>query len=86
VYFPPSTLTTAGGRMSFTRQKELLSDLRDFQNKFSRDDEYVFQMAVKRQKDDEELDTMTLQKLEEMHKKYVIRKHKYDPNSFFKKP
>ena len=72
--------------MSFTRQKELLSDLGDFRSKFSRDEEYLFQMAVKRHKDDEELDTMTLQKLEEMHKKYVIRKPKYDPNSFFKKP
>jgi len=71
--------------MSFTRQKELLSDLSDFRSRLSQDEEYVFEMAIKRHKDDEELDAMTLQKLEEMHKKYVIRKPKFDPNSFFKK-
>ena len=70
--------------MSFSRQKELLADLSDFRNKLSRDEEYIFQMAIKRHKDDEELDVMTLQKLEEMHKKYVVRKPKFDPNKFFK--
>ncbi len=72
--------------MSFSRQKELLEDLRDFRQKLSRDEEYIFQMAVKRHKDDEELDEMTLGKLEEMHTKYVHRKPRIDPNSFFKKP
>ncbi len=71
--------------MSFSRQKELLADLNDFCNKLSRDEEYVFEMAMKRHKDDEELDVMTLQKLEDMHKKYVIRKPKFDPNKFFRK-
>lgn len=72
--------------MSFSRQKELLADLSDFRNKLSRDEEYLYQMAVKRHKDDEELDAMTLQQLEAMHKKYVVRNPKFDPNKFFKKP
>ncbi len=72
--------------MSFSRQKELLEDLRDFRQKFSRDETYLFEMAVKRHKDDEELDEITLGKLEEMHAKHVHRKPRIDPNSFFKKP
>ena len=71
--------------MSYSRQKELLEDLRDFTRNFTAEDEYAFQMAVKRHKDDEELDAVLLQKLEEMHRKYVIRKPRFDPNSFFKK-
>ncbi len=71
--------------MSYTHQKELLEDLRDFTRKFSPDDEYVFQMAVKRHKDDEDLDALLIEKLEAMHKKYVVRKPNFDPNSFFKK-
>ncbi len=72
--------------MSFSRQKELLEDLRDFRQKFSRDEEYLFEMAIKRHKDDEELDEITLAKLEEMHAKHVHRKPRIDPNLFFKKP
>ncbi len=72
--------------MGFTRHKELISDLSDFRHKLSRDEEYLFQMAVKRHKDEEELDEITLKKLEEMHARYVIRKPRIDPNSFFKKP
>jgi len=71
--------------MSFSHQKELLEDLRDFARKFSSEDEYFFQMAVRRHKDEEELDALSIQQLEDMHKKYVIRKPRIDPNSFFKK-
>ncbi len=80
-----SFIILEGRGMAFRRQKELLEDLRDFTHKFSSDDEFTYQMAVKRHKDDEELDALTLGKLEEMHKKYVIRKPRIDPDSFFKK-
>jgi hypothetical protein len=42
-------------------------------------------MFVKRDKDDEELDSLSFRKLEEMHKRYVVRKTKKDIEEMLKK-
>jgi hypothetical protein len=39
---------------------------------------------VKRDKDDEELDSLSFKKLEEMHKRYVVRKTKKDIEEMLK--
>lgn len=63
----------------------LLNDLREFESKMSRDDLYDFQMLQKRQKDNEEFDRLSHRRLEELHKKYVVKKMVKEIDQLLKK-
>ncbi len=63
----------------------MIRDLKDYQSKMERRDQYDFEMFMKRDKDDEELDSVSFRKLEEMHKRYVVRKTKKDIEEMLKK-
>lgn len=60
--------------MSFREQREMLENLRDLEHKMTRDEREDFQMFVKRHKDDEELDALSIKRLTELHKKYYINR------------
>jgi len=66
-------------------QHRMINDLKDYVAKMGRQDQYDFEMFVKRDKDDEELDSLAFRKLEEMHKRYVARKTKKDIEEQWKK-
>ncbi len=68
--------------MSFKEQKEMIEILRDFEHKMTRDELEDFRMFMKRHKDDEELDSLSMKRLSELHEKYYInrpRKQFIDP-------
>jgi hypothetical protein len=82
------TIVSSTGRifMSFREQREMIGALRDFERKMSRDESEEFSMFLKRHKDDEELDALSMKRLEELYTKYYInrpRKAFIDP---FRKP
>jgi hypothetical protein len=60
--------------MTTKEQKELIEDLRDFEYTMNRDELEDFQMFLKRHKDDEELDTLSMKRLKELHEKYFLNR------------
>jgi hypothetical protein len=71
--------------MSFRDQQKYLDVLKKYERNFSPEDKYAYDIFVKRQKDDEDFDTVSMKKLKDLHDKYYkpVDKSKYD--SFFKK-
>ena len=70
--------------MSFKEQQKILDELKKFEHKISSSDRELYKMFVKRQKDEEEFDTISMSKLRNLHSKYVSYKSKTDLNSLFK--
>lgn len=60
--------------MTHAEQHRLIIELMDFERKMGRDDQELFHMFVKRDKDDEDLDLIAGKKLTAMHEKYVVHK------------
>jgi len=60
--------------MTHAEQHRMINELRDAMRKMTRDDEESFDMFVKRDKDDEFLDTLSQRRLEQMYERYIIRK------------
>jgi hypothetical protein len=71
--------------MSYRDQKKYLEALKRFESKFDRKELEEYKMFVKRQKDDEDFDSISMTRLKEMHDKYIkpVDASKYD--QFFKK-
>ncbi len=46
---------------------------------------YDFEMMLKRVRDDEELDALSVRRLEELQKKYIVKKTKQDIEALLKK-
>lgn len=69
--------------MQNLEQKKLLDELKNYERKMTRSDEEQYKMFVKRQKDDEDFDSISFQKLKELHKKYVVRKSKEEIEKMF---
>ena len=63
----------------------MIQELKDYVPKMSKADRYDFEMFQKRDKDDEELDEISIGKLEAMQKRYVVRKTKQDIDALFRK-
>lgn len=60
--------------MPHSEQRELIEHLRDFEHKMNRDELEEFRMFVKRHKDDEDLDSMSMKRLRELHGKYYLNR------------
>jgi hypothetical protein len=60
--------------MTHAEQHRMINELRDAMRKMTRDDEEAFDMYVKRDKDDEFLDTLSQRRLEQMYERYIVRK------------
>jgi hypothetical protein len=71
--------------MSFRDQKKYLEALKKHEKEFTREEAQEYSMFLKRQKDDEDFDTLSMKKLKEMYDKYnvVTDVSKYD--KYFKK-
>jgi hypothetical protein len=71
--------------MSFREQQKFIEGLKKFERNFDLKEAEEFKMFLKRQKDDEDFDTLSMNRLKELYNKYnkPVDKSKY--NSFFKK-
>jgi len=71
--------------MSFRDQQKYLDYLHKFENKMDRKELEDYKLFIKRQKDDEDFDTVSMARLKELYDKFYtqIDKSKYD--QFFKK-
>ncbi len=71
--------------MSFREQQKYLDVLKKYERNFDKKETEEFKMFLKRYKDDEDFDTLSMKRLKELHDKYnkPVDKSKYD--SFFKK-
>jgi hypothetical protein len=71
--------------MRIIEQHKIMQELKDLVPKMSSSDRYDFEMFMKRDKDEEELDALSTAKLEAMQRRYVVRKSKKDIEELFKK-
>jgi len=55
--------------MSFRDQQKYLDILKKYERNFSPEDKYVYDIFVKRNKDEEDFDTVSMKKLKELHDK-----------------
>lgn len=71
--------------MSYRDQKNYIEYLKNNQRKLDQQELKDFKMFLKRHKDEEEFDTLSMKRLKEIHDKYnkPVDRSKYD--SFFKK-
>jgi hypothetical protein len=70
---------------SYREQKKYLEVLKKYERNFTRQENDEYKLFVKRDKDDDEFDTVTMKRLKELHDKYheSVDTSKY--NKFFKK-
>jgi hypothetical protein len=69
---------------SHREQQKLLNTLKKYERNFNRKELGDYKMFLKRQKDDEDFDSISMKRLKELHDKYnkPVDKAKYD--KFFK--
>ncbi len=70
--------------MSFRDQKNYFEKLKRYERKFTREESEMYKMFVKRHKDDEDLDKLSLAKLKELYEKYYVNREKKSLDSLFK--
>jgi hypothetical protein len=63
-----------GGSMTHVEQHRMILELKDVVHRMTRDDEELFAMYMKRDKDDEDLDVVSQTRMEAMYGTYVVRK------------
>ena len=71
--------------MSFRDQQKYLDLLKKYERNFSPEDKYVYDIFVKRNKDDEDFDTLSMKKLKDLHDKYYVPVDKSKFDALFKK-
>ena len=62
--------------MTHAEQHRMIRELRDYAHKLTRNEEELFAMFVKRNKDDEDLDLIAQRRLTDMYERYVMRRTK----------
>jgi hypothetical protein len=64
--------------MTHAEQRERIQELTDYRRNMSRQEQEEFDMFVKRNKDDEDLDNLSRKRLVELYEKYIPpRKRNY---------
>lgn len=71
--------------MSFRDQQKLLDGLKKHLNKLEPKELEEFKMFIKRQKDDEDFDSVSMKRLKALHDKYYESTDKSKYDHFFKK-
>ena len=71
--------------MDFREQKKYLAGLKKFEWKFTAKEQYDYKMFMKRDKDEEDFDTLSLANLKALYDKYTANKEKKNFDHFFKK-
>lgn len=61
---------------TYAEQKKMIEELNRISYRLKGKDKYDFEMFLKRHKDDEDLDSLSMKRLREIYEKYVIKKEK----------
>jgi len=61
---------------TYAEQKKMIEELQRISYRLKGKDKYDFEMFLKRHKDDEDLDSLSMKRLCEIYEKYVIKKEK----------
>ena len=64
---------------------KMIQELQDFTSKMDRENLQYFEMLLKRDRDDEDLDSAAVSRLQQLHSTYVTRKTKSDAEKTWKK-
>jgi hypothetical protein len=72
--------------MSSREQKKYFEALKRYEKKFDEKESYDFKMFLKRDKDDEDLDKLSLEKLKALYEKYYVNREKKNFDSYFSRP
>ncbi len=70
--------------MSYREQKKLLAEVKAFENKMLPSDRDALKLFLKREKDEDEFDTLSMARLRTLHEKYYKPRPKPDLSKFFK--
>jgi len=70
--------------MSTQQQKKYFEKLKRFEYKFDQKELQMYKMFVKRHRDDEDLDSLSLASLKKLYSKYYETREKKDLDSLFK--
>ncbi len=71
--------------MSYREQKKYFEALARFERKFDPKEREDYKMLLKRHKDDEDLDRLSLERLKKLYEKYYVNREKPDLSNLFKK-
>ncbi|MBI3006278.1 MAG: hypothetical protein HYY49_12820 [Ignavibacteriales bacterium] len=71
--------------MTRSEQHKLIQELKYFAGKMSKEDSYAFEMMLKRDKDDEDLDEASVKKLEQLHAAYAKKRSVQEAEEKWKK-
>jgi hypothetical protein len=63
----------------------MIQELRDCVSRMNREEQYHVEMMLKKDKDDEDLDALSVKKMEELHTKYVKKKSKQQAEEAWRK-
>jgi len=72
--------------MSYRDQIKYFDALKRYERKFDSKELQEYKMFLKRHKDDEDLDRLSMQKLKDLHEKYHLNREKPNFDHFFKRP
>lgn len=72
--------------MSLREQKKYFEILKRYERKFTPKELEDYKMLVKRDKDDEDLDKLSMQRLIALYEKYHVNREKKNLDYLFKKP
>lgn len=72
--------------MSLREQKRYFEILKKYERKFNPKELEDYKMLVKRDKDDEDLDKLSMQRLIALYEKYHVNREKKNLDYLFKKP
>jgi hypothetical protein len=70
---------------SYREQKKYLEVLKKYERNFTRQENDEYKLFVKRDKDDDEFDTISMKRLKELHDKYHKQADTSKYDKFFKK-
>ncbi|MCX7874683.1 MAG: hypothetical protein N2321_00805 [Melioribacteraceae bacterium] len=71
--------------MRIKEQKTYLETLKKYERKFESKELDLYKMLLKRHKDDEELDKLSMEKLKNLYTKYHLNREKKNYDHLFKK-
>lgn len=74
----------SGDLMTRTEQHKLIQELKYHAGKMKREEAYAFEMMLKRDKDDEDLDEVSVKTLEHLYALYVKKKSRQDAEEMWK--
>lgn len=72
--------------MSSREQKNYFAILKQYEHKFDAGELNNYKMLLKRHKDDEDLDKLSMQRLKNLYEKYYINRERKNYDQFFNKP